>query len=141
MKGLHSEVNCFLFVFKMSFVLKIFVMYSQNLLVGYNPGDLYLRSNRAIFHLKSFVFYMDEVETQLTLQKTNKIKAHGSVTGGHKSKFLSYNCLVVLEKLSILSGRSHSRSNGFSLTYGANCQAFYSDGRILLITYLLPTAL
>lgn len=55
------------------------------------------------------------------VKKKKKIKAQGPVTGDHKSKFLSDNCLTLLEKISILSDRPHTRSKGFSLTYGVNC--------------------
>ena len=46
---------------------------------------------------------MFKVQNLMTLQKSEKLKIQGPVTGGHKSRFLSDNCLLLLEKLSILS--------------------------------------
>ena len=62
-------------------------------LVDYNPVDLYFRSSRDIFHSMFFRLF-------LLLVFLNGI-------GGHKLRFLQENCLVLLEKQSILSERHY----------------------------------
>ena len=54
-----------------------------------------------------FCFFFDEVETRLTLQKSKKKKKDQSTRTsdrGHKSRFLSDNCLGLLETPSIPPG-------------------------------------
>ena len=57
-----------------------------------NPADLYLKSCMAIFNFKSYdlIFFSDvyisEIETKLTLRKSNKVKSkiQGPVTEENK---------------------------------------------------------
>ena len=83
-------------------------------LVDYNPVDLY-SDPAGIFSIQCslglfFLLFLSGI-------------------GGHKLRFLQENCLVLMEKQSILSERHYSRSKVFFFcggsTYGAYCQAFY----------------
>ena len=98
-----------------------------------NPADLYLKSCMAIFNFKSYDLllfpdiYISEFEMKLTSQNSKSSRRYKDQRKrGIKFSFVSDNCLVFLEKQSILFDRHQTRSKGFSLTLNANCQAFYS---------------